>query len=155
MLSEFGNILVFLIYGGVFVAIALLVAWLIRPHRPYPEKLMIYECGEDAVGSAWIQFNNRFYVVALMFLVFEVEVILLFPWALVYQDLGWYAFWAMIIFVGLILIGFAYEIGKGNLEWDVPEPSSSRYEKGVGVVNDFYQTDPDKFKAELEALKND
>ena len=149
MIAEFGNILIFLIHGTVFVGIAMLVAWLLRPHRPSEEKLMTYECGEDAVGSAWIRFNNRFYIVALMFLVFEVEVILLFPWALVYQDFGWYAFWAMIIFVGLILIGFVYEIGKGNLEWDVPEPKTSRYEEGVGVVEDYHNRDPVDFKAEL------
>lgn len=136
MLAEFGNIMLFLLHGTVFVAITLLVAWLIRPHRPSAEKLTTYECGEDPAGSAWIQFNNRFYVVALMFLVFEVEVVLLFPWSLVFQDFGWYGFWVMIIFVGLILIGFAYEIGKKNLEWDVPEPVTARYEPGIGVVMD-------------------
>ena len=150
MLAEFGNILLFLIHGVVFVAITLVVAWLLRPNRPSHEKLLTYECGEDAVGSAWIRFNNRFYIVALMFLVFEVEVVLLFPWALVFQELGWYAFWAMIIFVGLILIGFVYEIGKGNLEWDMPEPATSTYEKNIGVISSYKQRTPEEVRLAAE-----
>lgn len=136
MTSEFGHILLFLTHGAVFVALSLLVAKLIRPHRPNAEKLSTYECGEEPVGTARIQFNNRFYIIGLMFLIFEVEVLLLFPWAMVFKTVGWYAFWAMFVFVFLIFIGFAYELGKGNLKWDIPAPVRPGYIEGVGVVED-------------------
>ncbi len=134
MLADYGYVLLFLVNGAVFAGITLLVAWMLRPNRPSPEKLSTYECGEEPVGEAWIQFNNRFYVIALMFLVFEVEVVLLFPWAIVFQTMGWYAFWAMIVFVSLIFVGFLYELGKGDLQWDKPQPVVPRYVEGVGVV---------------------
>jgi NADH-quinone oxidoreductase subunit A len=134
MLAEYGYVLLFLVNGAVFAGITLLVAWMLRPNRPSPEKLSTYECGEDPVGSAWIQYNNRFYVIALMFLIFEVEVVLLFPWAVVFKSMGWYAFWAMIVFVSLIFVGFLYELGKGDLQWDKPQPVVPRYVEGIGVV---------------------
>ncbi len=134
MLADYGYVLLFVINGAVFAGITLLVAWMLRPNRPSPEKLSTYECGEDPVGNAWIQFNNRFYVIALMFLIFEVEVVLLFPWAIVFQSMGWYAFWAMIVFVSLIFVGFLYELGKGDLQWDKPQPVTPRYVEGVGVI---------------------
>lgn len=135
MITNFGAILLFLILGAVFVAVSLSVAKLIRPDRPNGEKLSTYECGEVPVGSARIQFNNRFYIIGLMFLIFEVEVLLLFPWAMVFKDLGWYAFWAMFVFVFLIFIGFAYELGKGNLKWDIPAPIQPEYIEEIGVVD--------------------
>lgn len=147
MLAEYGYALLFLLNGVVLASLTLLVAWLLRPNRPNPEKLSTYECGEEPVGNAWIQFNNRFYVIALMFLVFEVEVVLLFPWAVVYQDLGWYAFWAMMVFVALIFVGFLYELGKGDLQWDKPRPVVPRYVEGVGVV----EHDVDMSKAAVSA----
>lgn len=134
MLADYGYVLLFVVNGAVFAGITLLVAWMLRPNRPSPEKLSTYECGEEPVGEAWIQFNNRFYVIALMFLIFEVEVVLLFPWATVFQGMGWYAFWAMIVFVSLIFVGFLYELGKGDLQWDKPQPVVPRYVEGVGVV---------------------
>ncbi|MBP3191287.1 NADH-quinone oxidoreductase subunit A [Natronogracilivirga saccharolytica] len=139
MLADYGFALLFITIGAVFAGITLLVAWLLRPDRPSPEKLTTYECGEDPVGSAWIQYNNRFYVIALMFLIFEVEVVLLFPWATVFQSMGWYAFWAMVVFVSLIFVGFLYELGKGDLEWDKPQPVVPRYVDGVGVVTPDWQ----------------
>jgi NADH:ubiquinone oxidoreductase subunit 3 (subunit A) len=136
MLTEFGMVFLFMMIGVVFVAGGLLAAWVLRPNRPSLEKLSPYECGEEPVGDSWIRFNIRFYVVALLFLIFDVEVVLLFPWALVYQDLGWYAFGAMAVFVSLIFVGFAYELGKGEVRWDKPQPVVPRYEKGVGVVEE-------------------
>ncbi len=136
MLTEFGKVFLFMLLGFLVVAGALIAARLLRPNRPSHEKLSPYECGEDPVGDSWIRFNIRFYVVALLFLIFDVEVVLLFPWAVVYKDFGWYAFGAMAVFVSLIFIGFAYELGKGDLRWDKPEPRIPRYEKGVGVVQD-------------------
>lgn len=134
MLTDFGNILLFLIAGALFVAFTLFVARLIRPDRPNATKLMSYECGEIPFGDARVQFNNRFYVIGLMFLIFEVEILLLFPWVVVFQEIGWFAFWAMLVFVTLIFIGFAYELGKGQLQWDLPRPVVPRYVEGVGVV---------------------
>ncbi len=134
MLADFGSILLFLLYGALFVALALFVSGLIRPNRPNEEKLSTYECGEEPIGDARVQFNNRFYIIGLMFLIFEVEILLLFPWVMVFGDLGWYAFFAMVVFVFMIFIGFAYELAKGHLEWDLPKPRVPEYVEGVGVV---------------------
>ncbi|TVR15273.1 MAG: NADH-quinone oxidoreductase subunit A [Balneolaceae bacterium] len=136
MISDFGYILLFLVVGAVFVGVALFVAKLIRPDRPNATKLMTYECGEIPFGSAKVQFNNRFYIIGLMFLIFEVEILLLFPWAVVFKDIGMFAFLAMFVFVFLIFIGFVYELGKGQLKWDIPVPITPEYIDGVGVVED-------------------
>ena len=85
-MNEFSPILVFIIGGLLFTGLALLVGRMVRPRRPNPEKLSTYESGEDPVGGAWIQFNSSFYVIALIFLLFEVEVVLFFPWAVVFDD---------------------------------------------------------------------
>ena len=133
MLTEFGRILIFMIVGAVFVAIGMFAAWLVRPHRPYPSKLATYECGEVPLGDTRVRFNVRFYVVGLIFLIFDVEVVFLFPWATVYQNLGWFAFVEMLVFLGILLIGYAYVWRKGDLDWDKPAPQIPRYEGGVGV----------------------
>ena len=133
MLTEFGRVLIFLIVGGVFVAGGLVFAWLLRPNRPYPSKLTTYECGEVPVGDTRVRFNIRFYVVALIFLIFDVEVVFLFPWAVVYKGLGWSAFIEMLVFLGILLTGYAYVWRKGDLDWDKPAPKIPAYEKGIGV----------------------
>jgi NADH-quinone oxidoreductase subunit A len=122
MLTDFGRIFMFFLLGVIFVAGGIAAAWLVRPARAYPAKLSSYECGEDPVGGSWVKFNIRFYVVALVFLLFDVEVIFLFPWALVYQKLGMYAFVEMLIFLVFLLIGYAYVWVNGDLDWDRPEP---------------------------------
>ncbi len=122
MLTDFGRILIFFIIAAGFVAGGLIVAWILRPKRPYAGKLMSYECGEDPIGDSWIKFNIRFYVVALIFLIFDVEIVFLFPWALVYKQLGMFAFLEMMVFLGILLVGFAYVWVKGDLEWDKPRP---------------------------------
>lgn len=134
MISDFGYILLFFLTGSLFVGVALFVAKLIRPDRPNKIKLMTYECGEIPFGDARIQFNNRFYVIGLMFLLFEVEILLLFLWAIVFKDLGWFGFLAMFVFVFLIFIGFIYELGKGQLKWDIPKRKIPHYQEGFGVV---------------------
>jgi len=134
MLTDFGYVLLFIITGAIFVGIALFAAKLIRPNRPNDIKLMTYECGEVPFGDARVQFNNRFYIIGLMFLIFEVEILLLFPWAVVFKDIGWFAFAAMFVFVFLIFIGFIYELGKGQLKWDLPIPVIPEYQEGVGVI---------------------
>ena len=121
MLTEFGKIFVFFLTAIIFVVIALFVARLIRPHRPTKEKLTTYECGENPEGSPWVKFNIRFYVVALIFLIFDVEVVLLIPWALVYQQFGFVGYLLGAIFLVLLGIGMAYEWRKGDLEWARPK----------------------------------
>lgn len=122
MLTDFGRVLLFFIIAAVFVAAGLFVAYLLRPKKWYPEKLTTYECGEEPVGSSWIKYNIRFYVVALVFLIFEVETVFLFPWAVVFQNLGLFAFIEMVIFLIILLVGYAYVWVNGDLDWDKPEP---------------------------------
>ena len=98
MLTEFGVVLIFLIVGVLFVAAGILTAALLRPKHPNALKLSTYESGEEPTGSPWVQFNNRFYMIALAFIIFDVELVLLFPWAVVYKSMGWFAFWGMAFF---------------------------------------------------------
>ncbi|MCF8267761.1 MAG: NADH-quinone oxidoreductase subunit A [Ignavibacteriales bacterium] len=120
MLTEFGKILIFLLIAVIFVLIGFLTARIIRPKRPTHEKLLTYECGEEIQGSPWVKFNARFYVVALIFLIFDVEVVLLFPWALVYKEFGIAGFLTGFLFLVILGIGMIYEWRKGDLEWDRP-----------------------------------
>ncbi len=121
MLTEFGKIFVFILVAILFVVVAVFAAKLIRPARPTKEKLLTYECGEDVIGSPWVKFNIRFYVVALIFLIFDVEVVLLIPWALVYKGYGIGGFLVGGIFLFLLGLGMAYEWRKGDLEWARPK----------------------------------
>ncbi len=121
MLTEFGKIFVFILVAILFVVVAVFAAKLIRPARPTKEKLLTYECGEDVIGSPWVKFNIRFYVVALIFLIFDVEVVLLIPWALVYKGFGIGGFLVGGIFLFLLGLGMAYEWRKGDLEWARPK----------------------------------
>jgi NADH-quinone oxidoreductase subunit A len=118
MLLGYLSVLVFIVLAVVFAAIALLLSALIRPKgQDTPDKLMPYECGEEPQGSAWIQFNIRFYVVALIFIIFDVEIVFLLPWAVVFQRLGQFAFIEGLVFVGILAVGLAYVWRKGDLEW--------------------------------------
>ena len=122
MLTEFGKAFIFLLLGVIFVVLGLFGAWIFRPRRPYPEKNATYECGEEPVGSAWIRLNVRFYVIALVFLIFDVEVAVLFPWALVYRQFGLFGFLEMAVFLVILFVGYAYVWLKGDLDWDKPKP---------------------------------
>ena len=109
---------------GVFVAVAVgflvvnLLVWkVIRPSRFSEEKLTTYECGENPTGSAWIQFNIRFYVFALIFIVFDVEAVFLLPWAVVFRQLGPLAFVEGLVFIAILVVALAYVWRKGDLEW--------------------------------------
>ncbi len=133
MLTEFGRVFLFILAAIVFTAIGLAVAWALRPNRPYPSKRTTYECGENPLGDTRIRFNIRFYVIALIFIIFDVEVVFLFPWALVYGALGWFAFVEMLIFLAILLAGYAYVWRNGDLDWDKPAPRIPRYERGFGV----------------------
>lgn len=122
MLTEFGKVLIFFLLGIVFVIAGLLTSRLLRPVRPYAGKLASYECGEEPLGNAWVRFNVRFYVVALIYLIFAVEVVFLFPWALVYRAMGLLAFLEMAVFLAVLIVGFIYVWAKGDLDWDKPRP---------------------------------
>ena len=144
MLTEFGKVFAFMLTGIMFVLIAVFAAKLIRPARPTTEKLTTYECGENPEGSPWVKFNIRFYVVALIFLIFDVEVVMLIPWALVYQEGGMIGFLIGAIFLILLGIGMAYEWRNGDLEWarpdvtppvlDKPEPPERDQDKEQSLV---------------------
>ena len=109
----------FLLFALVFVGGAIVVAWVLRPSNPNPVKEQIYECGEMPIGSAWVQFHVGYYLVALVFVLFEVEVAFLFPWAVIFRSLPspWTALIAVGIFVGVLALADAYAWKKGALEW--------------------------------------
>lgn len=121
MLTEFGKAFIFILIAIIFVIGLVYFSKLIRPSRPTKEKLLTYECGENPEGSPWIKFNIRFYVVALIFLIFDVEVVLLIPWALAYKSFGMTGFIIGLIFLVLLGLGMAYEWRKGDLEWEKPK----------------------------------
>lgn len=127
MLLNFASILVFLIFGALFVGVNLMISRILQTRNPHPMKISTYECGEIPEGDSWIKFNIRFYVIALVFLIFEVEIAFLFPWAVVFKNLGAFAFAEMMVFVFILLVGLAYVWAKGDLEWEKPSsvPDSS------------------------------
>jgi len=122
MLFDFANVLVFTVLGLGFVGVNLLIGRLLRPSNPQIRKLSTYECGEPAMGSAWVNFNIRFYIVALIFIIFEVEIAFIFPVASVFRrwlegGQGVFAFFEILIFVGILFLGLVYAWVKGDLEW--------------------------------------
>jgi NADH-quinone oxidoreductase subunit A len=117
MYFDFANVLVYVFISILFILGSLTLGRILRPQHPSPEKLSTYECGEEAIGSAWIQFNVRFYIVALIFLIFDVEIAVLFPWATIFKKNGLLPFVEMMLFVGILVVGFAYVWVKGDLEW--------------------------------------
>ncbi len=131
MLSEFGQILTFIILAIVFVIAGILTAKVLSPRNPTKEKLTTYECGENPFGSAWIKFNIRFYVIALIFILFDVEVVFLFPWAVVFQQRGMAAFLEMLVFLVILGIGFVFIWARGDLEWIKPEPVIPKLDRTI------------------------
>tara|TARA_B110000444_G_C18326871_1_gene360965 strand:+ start:93 stop:503 length:411 start_codon:yes stop_codon:yes gene_type:complete len=117
MYRDFGTIFLAVILGIVMVSIPLLIQFLLSPSNKTKEKLQSYECGEEAEGDAWLQFNIRFYVIALIFLIFDVEVVFLFPWAVVFKEMGMLALVEMGIFLLVLSLGLAYVWVKRDLEW--------------------------------------
>jgi len=126
MMLQFANVIVFLGVGILFLGVSLLLSSLVRPSKYSEEKLISYECGENPVGSPWIQFNIRFYVFALIFIIFDVEAAFLLPWAVVFKKLGLFAFVEGLIFIAILAVGLAYVWAKGDLQWVRPE---ERYER--------------------------
>jgi len=117
MYRDFGTVLIFALLGIVLVYVPLLIQKLVAPSQKTPDKLANYECGEEPEGSAWVQINIRFYVIALIFLIFDVEVVFLFPWAVVFKDLGILAMVEMAIFLVILIVGLAYVWVKADLNW--------------------------------------
>ena len=118
MYRDFGTVLIFAMLAIVLVYVPLLISSLVAPSQKTPDKLDNYECGEEPEGSAWVQFNIRFYVIALIFLIFDVEVVFLYPWAVQIRELGWFGFLATSVFLGILVLGLAYDWKKGALEWE-------------------------------------
>lgn len=125
-LSAYGSILLMGIIGIVLVSVTIFLAKIIAPHKPNPIKLSTYECGEETVGTSWVQFNPRFYIIALVFLLFDVELIFLFPWATVFGNAeliaadnrwGWFTMVEMAIFIGVLVLGLVYVWVRGDLNW--------------------------------------
>jgi len=116
-LPAHSSILVFMVVAAGFLAVNLLLWKVIRPSRFSEEKLTTYECGENPTGTAWVQFNIRFYVFALIFIVFDVEAVFLLPWAVVFGTLGPLAFVEGLVFIAILAVALAYVWRKGDLEW--------------------------------------
>ncbi|HEY2945622.1 MAG TPA: NADH-quinone oxidoreductase subunit A [Vicinamibacteria bacterium] len=116
-LTAYAAVLAFLVVAIAFLVVNLLVWKVIRPSRFSEEKLTTYECGENPTGSAWIQFNIRFYVFALIFIIFDVEAVFLLPWAVVFRQLGVLAFLEGLVFIAILVVALAYVWSKGDLEW--------------------------------------
>ena len=116
-LTAYAAVLAFLVVAVAFLVVNLLVWKVIRPSRFSEEKLTTYECGENPVGSAWVQFNIRFYVFALIFIIFDVEAVFLLPWAVVFRELGLLAYLEGLVFIGILVVALVYVWRKGDLEW--------------------------------------
>lgn len=153
-ISAFGQVLIFIISGILFVAISLIASSILRPNRPNAEKLSTYESGEEPIGSAWPQFNIQFYLVALIFIVFEAELIFLFPWATVFANKeliqetnglwGWFSFTEMVIFILMLAIGLAYAWVNGFLDWIKPVQKLPEYKSPV--PQSFYDTINERYR---------
>jgi len=117
MLLDYLAVLLFILLGALFVPINLFIGSLIRPKIYEPDKYTPYECGEESEGHLFNQFNPRFYIIALIFIIFEVELAFLFPWGVLFRRLGWFGFVEMFIFVAILLVGLVYAWGKGDLDW--------------------------------------
>jgi NADH-quinone oxidoreductase subunit A len=118
MLAEYFPILLFIAVGLAVGVAPLVLGKLLGPHRPDPEKLSPYECGFDAFEDARMKFDVRYYLVAILFILFDLEIAFLFPWAAVINDIGLAGFLAMMLFLAILTVGFVYEWMKGALEWE-------------------------------------
>ena len=118
MLENYFPILLFILVGLVLGGVLLGLGKLVSPDRPDPEKLSPYECGFEAFEDARMKFDVRYYLVAILFILFDLEIAFLFPWAVALPDIGMFGFVAMMIFLLILVVGFVYEWKKGALEWD-------------------------------------
>lgn len=152
-INEFAKVLIFLIGGALFVIGGLVATSFVRPHRPDEEKMTSYECGEEKIGSSWGNFNLRFYVIAIIFLLFDVEIVFLMPWATIFGNVqlikstngawAWVSIIEAFVFVFILLLGLIYAWAKGYLNWIRPKMQAGEYESVV--PKSLYDTINDKY----------
>ncbi len=118
LLLEYLPVAIFIGVSAVIAGALMIAPFLIAVSNPDPEKVSAYECGFDAFDDARMKFDVRFYLVAILFIIFDLEVAFLFPWAVAFKEVGTLGFWAVMVFLGILTIGFIYEWRKGALEWD-------------------------------------
>ncbi len=118
MLENYLPILVFLVLAVLFGVAPIIAGFVLAPHRPDSAKLSPYECGFEAFEDSRMKFDVRYYLVAILFIIFDLEIAFLFPWAVVLGEIGMFGFLAMVMFLGILVIGFIYEWKKGALEWE-------------------------------------
>lgn len=155
MITDFGIVLLFILASMLMLVLVFGISRMLRPNKPNEEKLTTYESGEDPIGNANIQFNVRFYIVALIFVLFDVELVFLFPWATVFgqkqlieQSNGWWGWFSlveMLIFIVVLAIGLAYAWGKGYLDWVRPDQKPNNFKGKVPM--DLYEQVNEKFAA--------
>jgi len=118
MLQLYFPVLLFILVGIALGLILLTVGSVVSPNRPDPEKLSPYECGFEAFEDARMKFDVRYYLIAILFILFDLEIAFLFPWAVVLPEIGVFGFWSMMIFLAILIVGLIYEWKKGALEWE-------------------------------------
>ena len=118
MLENYVPIVIFMIIGGLLGIAVPLIGYILGPRRPNPEKTSPYECGFEPFDDARLPFDVRYYVIAILFIIFDLETAFLVPWAVVFRKIGWFGMPSMGIFLGLLVVGFIYEWKKGALEWE-------------------------------------
>ncbi len=118
MLENYLPVLIFIVVGIVVGGVMIAIGFVMGPHRPDDEKLSPYECGFEAFEDARMKFDVRYYLVAILFIIFDLEIAFLFPWAVVLEEIGVFGYAAMVVFLGILVIGFIYEWKKGALEWE-------------------------------------
>jgi len=118
LINDYLPLVIFLTVSAGIAGALMLAPFLIAYRNPDPEKVSAYECGFEAFDDARMNFDVRFYLVAILFIIFDLEIAFLFPWAVAFKEAGLYGFWSVMIFLGILTIGFAYEWRKGALEWD-------------------------------------
>ena len=117
-LETYVPILMFMIVGLAFGCVLLIAGWLVSPARPDPDKLAPCECGFEAFEDARMRFDVRYYLVAILFILFDLEIAFLFPWAVALKEIGFVGFLSMMVFLGILTVGFIYEWKKGALDWE-------------------------------------
>jgi NADH-quinone oxidoreductase subunit A len=118
MLQEYFPILLFIVVGLAIGVVPVALGWLLAPNHPDSEKLSPYECGFEAFEDARMRFDVRYYLVAILFILFDLEIAFLFPWAVVLRQIGMLGFVAMLVFLAILVVGFVYEWKKGALDWE-------------------------------------
>jgi NADH-quinone oxidoreductase subunit A len=118
MLENYLPILIFMVVGLLFGAFFIVIGFALGPRKPDAEKLSTYECGFEAFEDARMKFDVRYYLVAILFIIFDLEIAFLFPWAVALREIGMFGFLAMMLFLGILVVGFVYEWMKGALDWE-------------------------------------